>query len=144
MAAALRIGDAERDHAAAALGEHYATGRLSKQEYEERAEQVWAARFQTDLEPLFADLPSQWAPVRTEERPVRARPAARARRPTPPFAPVAPLLVIGLVTVAILTGTPWLLLGLFWLCALAGGGPGRARQYRARQATVGSASPWRS
>ncbi|HEX2362868.1 MAG TPA: DUF1707 domain-containing protein [Jiangellaceae bacterium] len=144
MAPALRIGDAEREHAAAALGEHYATGRLSKQEYEERAEQVWAARFQTDLEPLFADLPSPWAPARTEVRPVRARPAARARRPAPPFAPVAPLLVIGLVTVAILTGMPWLLFGLFWLCALAGGGPGRARQYRARQATVGGIPPWRS
>ncbi|MET0520955.1 MAG: DUF1707 domain-containing protein, partial [Jiangellaceae bacterium] len=57
MSAQLRIGDAERDNAAQALGEHYATGRISKEEYEERSEQVWAARFQADLEPLFADLP---------------------------------------------------------------------------------------
>ena len=41
----LRIGDADREHAAAALGEHFATGRLSKEEYDERAQRVWEARF---------------------------------------------------------------------------------------------------
>ena len=36
MSDQLRIGDAERDHAAKALGEHYATGRISKEEYDPR------------------------------------------------------------------------------------------------------------
>lgn len=115
----LRIGDAERETAATALGEHYATGRLSKEEYDERAARVWAARFQSDLEPLFTDLPNPWRPT---PAPVRPRPAMPMRRPVPPFAPLAPILVVGLVAMAILTGMPWLLFGLFWLCAFAAGG----------------------
>jgi hypothetical protein len=143
MAQPLRIGDAERDHAAAALGEHYATGRLSKEEYEERAEQVWAARFHTDLEPLFADLPSPWTRVPAQVRPVRS-PPARPSRSARPFAPLAPILVIGLVTAVILTGMPWLLFGLFWLAALSGCGSRRARQFQPRQAAAGAQTPWRT
>jgi hypothetical protein len=145
MAPQLRIGDAERDHAAAALGEHYATGRLSKEEYDERSERVWAARFQSELEPLFADLPSPWkrvpARVPTRGRPVRTLPATPRRRPLP----LAPLLAVGLVTAVILTGMPWLLFGLFWLGAIAScGHGGRARQFQARQAAVGAPTPWRT
>jgi DUF1707 SHOCT-like domain len=141
MAAPLRIGDAERDHAAAALGEHYATGRLSKEEYDERSERVWAARFQSDLEPLFADLPSPWTRVRTPAvRPVHPERPVRPQRP----APFAPLFVIGLVVAAILTGMPWLLFGLFWLGALAGCGQRRSGQFQARQATLGAPTPWRT
>jgi len=142
MAQPIRIGDAERDHAASALGEHFATGRLSKEEYEERAEQVWTARFQSDLEPLFADLPSPWKPTPVRVQPVRAWPEP-SRGPRP-FAPVAPALVVGLVAAVILTGMPWLLFGLFWVCALAGGGPRRARQFQARQPAVGAPTSWRA
>lgn len=53
----LRIGDDERETAVTALGEHYAAGRLTKDEYDERAAQAWAARTRTALWPLFADLP---------------------------------------------------------------------------------------
>ena len=137
MADPVRIGDAERDHAASALGEHYATGRLTKEEYEERSGQVWAAKFQSDLEPLFADLPSPWTRVRT---PVRT---ARPPRPAP-VAPLAPIFVIGLVVAAILTGIPWLLFGLFWLGAFAGCGQRRAGQLQRRPATVGTPAPWRT
>jgi hypothetical protein len=146
MSTQLRIGDAERDHAADALGEHYATGRLSKEEYEERSEKVWAARFQTDLEPLFADLPSPWARAAVRPvRPVQPLPVARGRRPPLLFAPLAPVLVIGLVTVVILTGMPWLLFGLFWLAALSGcGSRHHARQFQPRQAAVGAPTPWRT
>ncbi len=35
-ASQLRIGDADRQHAAAALGEHLAAGRLELDEYDER------------------------------------------------------------------------------------------------------------
>lgn len=143
MTAQLRIGDAERDHAAKALGEHYATGRISKEEYEERSEQVWAARFQADLEPLFADLPSPWARVPEQVRPVRL-PPAQSRQSPRPFAPIFPVLVIGLVAAVILTGMPWLLFGLFWLAAFSGCGSRRARQFQPRQAAVGSPTPWRT
>ncbi|MGH3445835.1 MAG: DUF1707 SHOCT-like domain-containing protein [Nocardioidaceae bacterium] len=61
MTPEMRISDAERDAAVSALGEHYAAGRLTKQEYDERAEQAWTAKNASQLRPLFADLPSAHA-----------------------------------------------------------------------------------
>ena len=55
--AELRIGDADREAAVADLGEHFAQGRLTKEEYDERADAVWSARTRSDLAPVFADLP---------------------------------------------------------------------------------------
>jgi hypothetical protein len=54
---ALRIGDAERDAAAADLGEHYAAGRLSLDELHERLDAVLAAKTFGQLTRLMADLP---------------------------------------------------------------------------------------
>jgi hypothetical protein len=53
----LRIGDAERDAAIAALSRHYADGRLTKVEHEERIGLAMNARTDADLGTLFADLP---------------------------------------------------------------------------------------
>jgi hypothetical protein len=64
--AQVRIGDAERDRAVAALGDHFAAGRLTNEEFEQRMEQAIKARFNEDLEPLFADLPQTWN--RTQRR----------------------------------------------------------------------------
>ena len=50
----VRIGDVERESAAWALGEHYAAGRLSDSEYDERATLAWAARTHADLAPQLA------------------------------------------------------------------------------------------
>ena len=58
----LRIGDAEREQAAAELGEHYVQGRLTADEHAERLERVWAARTRADLGPLFRDLPGRYGP----------------------------------------------------------------------------------
>jgi Domain of unknown function (DUF1707) len=54
---ALRVGDAERDAAAADLGEHYAAGRLTLDELNERLESVFAARTYGQLARVMADLP---------------------------------------------------------------------------------------
>lgn len=54
----LRIGTAEREQAAADLGEHYSAGRLSAEEFDERVRRAYQARTGADLEPLFADLPA--------------------------------------------------------------------------------------
>ena len=40
----IRLSDAEREAAAADLGEHFAQGRLTADEHAERLEQVWARR----------------------------------------------------------------------------------------------------
>jgi hypothetical protein len=61
----LRIGDAERDAAIAALTRHFADGRLTKVEHEERVGQALAARTGYDLRRLFADLPRLSEPLPT-------------------------------------------------------------------------------
>jgi hypothetical protein len=53
----LRIGDQERDAVAAELREHYAHGRLTLEEFNERLDAVFAAKTQHDLSRLTADLP---------------------------------------------------------------------------------------
>ncbi len=53
----VRIGDAERDAAAASLGEHFAVGRLTFDEFRQRIDQVFAARTGRDLAAVVHDLP---------------------------------------------------------------------------------------
>jgi hypothetical protein len=54
----LRIGDTERDAAAADLGEHYAAGRLTLDELHERVDAVFAAKTFGQLTEIMADLPA--------------------------------------------------------------------------------------
>jgi hypothetical protein len=53
----LRIGDAERDAAAADLGEHYAAGRLTLDELNERLDAVFSSKTFGQLTRIMADLP---------------------------------------------------------------------------------------
>ncbi|WP_432559529.1 DUF1707 domain-containing protein [Granulicoccus sp. GXG6511] len=53
----LRIGDRERDATTAALAEHYAAGRLTREEFDHRAGVVVRARTGLDLGEVLADLP---------------------------------------------------------------------------------------
>ncbi len=68
MSSSLRVGDAERDLAAGWLGTHYAAGRLTRVEYDERLAAALSARTRADLDLLFADLP-----LLDEQRPVPSR-----------------------------------------------------------------------
>jgi hypothetical protein len=58
----LRIGDAERERAAGILRDHFADGRLTHEEFQQRLDAVFAARRQSDLDALTADLPHAAAP----------------------------------------------------------------------------------
>ncbi len=134
MSPEVRIGDEERERAVAALGEHYAVGRLTKEEYDERAAAAWAARTGSGLQPLFVDLPAPHGLV-TPKQPQRTqRPPAPGAFPRPPrrrgrgawsVFPVVPVLV-GLFLLALLTGFPWfpfwVLFGLTWLVRSGGCG----------------------
>ncbi|WP_146615977.1 DUF1707 SHOCT-like domain-containing protein [Nonomuraea aridisoli] len=68
----LRVGDAEREQTMAALREHFAQGRLTHEELDERLDQALAAKTGRDLARVTADLPghghapaaSPWAPER--------------------------------------------------------------------------------
>ena len=53
----VRVGDAEREAVAGALREHYADGRLTLEELNERLDQAFAAKTMADLKPVMRDLP---------------------------------------------------------------------------------------
>ena len=153
--AGLRIGDAERDAAVERLGEHFAAGRLTKDEFDERAAKVTEARYDDDLRPLFADLPGPgshgpgvatiaggwpgsrerdaWAP-----RDWRAGKALWQQAP-PRFLPMlfVPLFLLAMAAVSLVVfATPWLLIPLFWI-ALAGHGKRQHRMHSHRMAMCG-------
>ena len=54
----MRVGDAEREAAASELREHYASGRLTLDELNERLDKAFAAKTRADLNVLMTDLPS--------------------------------------------------------------------------------------
>jgi len=110
----LRIGDADRQHAAAALGEHLAAGRLELDEYDERVASAYAARTSGDLSRLFVDLPDT-AGRRT------AYAGGRPRRERSRRRPAVPALVLVLVAVVVLPALvlaahvfPFVLFALMW------------------------------
>ncbi len=90
----VRIGTADRERAAAALGDHFAAGRLDVDEYDERVSRAYTAKTSGDLAVLFDDLP------RPRPAPPIAKPPARRR--TRPWIPAALLaaIVLGVVVVA--------------------------------------------
>ena len=118
MTAELRIGDTEREAAVAALGEHFAAGRLTKEEFDERTAAAWTARTSGAMAPLFDDLPAPHATPDAFSTAVAVRrprpvPWSRTalRRPGPlGFVPLVALLVVVVATpilgyvVAILAG----------------------------------------
>jgi uncharacterized membrane protein len=99
MTGEIRIGDAEREQAAAVLADHYAAGRLDHDEYAERLDAIWTARTRGDLDVIFHDLPRLAPPP----PPVRAR--GRGRWPFPVVAFM--VLVVGAL---VLTHLPVFLL----------------------------------
>jgi len=110
----VRIGDAERDKAVAELGDHFAAGRLTREEFDTRLDQAMAARFDRDLQPLFVDLP------RTEPVPNRpAAPSPGLRLMWPLLFWWLPLLLVTAVVVAVLLSAPWLIWALCWVLFLS-------------------------
>lgn len=143
----LRIGDAERDAVTGALHEHFAQGRLTRDELDERLEAALSAKTGGDLRRITSDLPGHetlpgpggglaapsagWAGRRGGPWPgPPAGPWTGPWRPGPwghspawrrrrAFPPLFPLLVIGLV-VAAFTGF-WVIKFVFlaWLVMAA-------------------------
>jgi hypothetical protein len=117
-----RISDADRDRAIDRLSEHYAAGRLDKDEFDERSDAVWTAKTEGDLAPVFADL-----------APPRRTPSSRrgfgpwGRRGWFPL-PFFPVLFV-LIALTVVTHIPFVLLALAgWF--LVFGGRRRWRSYR--------------
>jgi hypothetical protein len=71
-----RVSDQERERAAQQLREHFAAGRLTQEELDERVEQAYAARTEAQLRSLLNDLPQ--LPLSAREQ--KAALAVRRRR----------------------------------------------------------------
>lgn len=126
----IRLSDAEREAAAADLGEHFAQGRLTADEHAERLEQVWSAKTRGEIAPIFRDLPSPYAAVASAPSVARDDRSWNAglrpfRRGVP-----APLLVVlaVLIVLSAIAHFPLFLLGfaVFWFVVLRHRGPRRA------------------
>lgn len=118
----IRISDADRDRAAARLRDHYAEGRLTADELDERVTAALSARTAGDLRRLMADLPGEQVRLGAPRMP--PAPPAWAVRPRGPR--VLPLLLLVLLAAVLLPGG-WVFFAflkvalLFWLIvALAG------------------------
>ena len=142
----MRIGDVERDQAVSALGEHFAAGRLTKDEYDERAAQVWTARFRHDLSPLFSDLPSPDLPSAAVASGIasgaeRRRVHATKLNGMPAFLWILPVMAFTALTVAVVLSAPWMMFFVFWFVMMGGFGRGR-RHWRHRQGWPSSHPGW--
>jgi hypothetical protein len=147
----LRIADADREAAAAHLREHYAQGRLTLEEFNQRLDAVFAATTQRQLAALTSDLPGIAAPSAPLPATTAGTHRERARReqrqgswaqlgmiPVILAALAAWLLVFGLhirmfsfpgrlaVFLAIFAGIRWLMRRL-WHMGRGGGHMGCAR-----------------
>lgn len=122
--APIRIGDAERAAALDDLATHFATGRLDRAEYDARVDRGLTARFQTDLDLLFTDLPRR-------AEPTPSTPAPHDSRVRPWTAGIGPFVPMIAVALFLSTGV-WL-----WLLLIpAMGMPLRCRRRVARRRRI--------
>ena len=127
----LRVSDADRDRGIAELSEHYQAGRLTTEEFEDRAGRALAARTSADLAALFTDLPRRQAPVTSAAASVPASPG----RSWPARVPVVPVAILAVVAVLAVLGShpfhfAWLpVVALIVVRLLVGG---RSRRYDRR------------
>jgi hypothetical protein len=133
----LRVSQAERDEVAAALARHFADGRLTVEEYEERVGSALAARTGRDLEPLLSDLPSLPSSATPSDR---SQPAKRRPARPPLEAPSLPsprvIAVAAVVVLAVVAG-PWAL-WLLWPALVMTGGCRVGGRHHSARADVGS------
>ena len=142
----IRASDADRDRITARLQEHFAEGRLTRDELDERVTTVLRAKTFGELRPVLADLPE---PV----------PAPRAALPQPAGRPwpgrrhrvrLAPLFLLLLLTAVLLPPGGWLVLALlkvvllFWFLAMLAGVlvAGRIRRRFRQDTRAGYRPPW--
>ena len=107
----IRVSDADRERVTARLREHFAEGRLTREELDERITAALNAKTFGDLRPIMADLPEP-APV-----PAGAGPLPRGVRPGPVYVRrgprLLPLALLVLLVAAVAPGAGFVLLAVF-------------------------------
>ena len=114
----IRGSDADRDRVTAQLRDHFAAGRITPGELDERLSAALNAKTFGDLRRIMADLPGPVPALRdAAPSPLRATPT-RAIRRRPPF---PPLILLALLAALLIPPIGWLLatfvnvILLFWL-----------------------------
>jgi len=121
----IRISDADRDRVTARLRDHFAEGRLTSEELDERITATLTAKTVGDLRGVMADLPEPVpVPPRAQPPPPRVAPPWMFRRRSPRL---LPLLLLALLAALIIPGAGWLffvlvkLILVFFLVACVAG-----------------------
>lgn len=103
----IRVSDADRDRVTGQLRDHFAAGRITPGELDERLSAALNAKTFGDLRRIMADLPGPVpAPLGAAPHPLRATPAWAVRRRHPRF---PPLILVALIVALLIPGTGWLL-----------------------------------
>ena len=127
----IRASDADRDRVAARLRDHFAEGRLTQEELDERISAALSAKTFGDLRHVMADLPQpEPVPARATPNPQWAGPPRIVYRHGPP---ILPLVLFALLAAVIIPGGGWLFLKLmlvFWLVSCLIGAFAAGRYYR--------------
>jgi len=147
----IRVSDADRERVSDRLREHFAEGRLTSEELEERITATLSAKTAGDLRAVMADLPDaaplsaaasppgwqpQWAPRRG---------GIAVRRPR-----ILPLAIIALIVAIALPGAGWVFAAfvkvvlVIWLVACLAGllAMARFRRHLRRQWRSGYGGHW--
>ncbi len=121
----LRVSDADRERVAARLREHFAQGRLSSEELDERISAALSAKTFGDLNRIMADLPEP-TPVPSQVR--RSPPWAARRAAVMGRGPrILPLALVALIAALVIPGAGWLFFAFFqivlvlWLAVCVAG-----------------------
>ena len=102
----IRASDADRDRVTAQLRDHFAAGRITTDELDERLSAALHAKTFGDLRRIMADLPGPVPAINhAVSRPLRTSPAWAVRR-RPPF---PPLILVALLAALLVPGTGWVL-----------------------------------
>jgi hypothetical protein len=120
----IRVSDADRDRVSDQLRDHFAAGRITSGELDERLSAALNAKTFGDLRRIMADLPGPVPALHSAAPPsLRATPSWAARR-RPPF---PPLILFVLLAALLIPPIGWMLatfvnvILLFWLMTFVAG-----------------------
>jgi hypothetical protein len=145
----IRVSDADREHVTDRLREHFAQGRLSSEELDERITATLSAKTFGDLRRVMADLPEPALvpPQAGWHAAAAARPRIMVRRGPR----LLPLAFIALIAAVAIPGAGWVFFAFvqfalaFWLLACVAGifAAARLRRHVRRHWESGDGPYWR-